>query len=331
VTAVCQAAVSGELFLGFESGQVVGYRPRRDRTRRVAESGDPVISLVVDPEGQTVVALRKSEQGTRLSYAVKRPDGSFRSRPDDHISVLSESWLTPIVPWGVERLVGLGDGHDLMIVDAVSGMHWERLTLAHSAAEPPATALLLPVSSTRDTPDGRLVVLSHDGPHWIVLDVQSKRPHPTPYSWRPGIPGAISLRSVTLTWRHVPPFLELVGLDRHGAVYASQFYVEDGVLELLAAGVATTEGGYLAATRSGTNTVVAVSRSRIDWLTCTADRVSVVHELSLPLPSAVACFPSSESQEILVVCSDGFVARVAAPRRSLLAAVDPPRDARVRG
>jgi hypothetical protein len=105
----------------------------------------------------------------------------------------------------------------------------------------------------------------------------------------------------------------MVALDREGAVSSAQFHVEDGVFELLATRVATTAGGYLAATRCGTSMVAAVARERIVWLGFSADRFHAVHELYVSLPSAVACFATHAYPEVLVVCSDGFVARVAPP------------------
>ena len=37
--------------------------------------------------------------------------------------------------------------------------------------------------------------------------------------------------------------------------------------------------------------------------------------MNVSLPSAVACFNSPATREILVVCADGFIGRVVAPRR----------------
>jgi len=340
LTAAVQASNTGELFLGFDSGLVLGFRPERNQVVEVAEDHDLVTALAVDPEGQTVVALRRSHGGTLISRSLKRPDGSFRSRPESHIPVPDEgarrqpsspilgprydaesqerpdTWLTPIMSCGVERLVGIGDGHGMLIVDAASGLHWGRLAIAPDSDACPTTALLLAAGSPKYATESRLVVLTHAGPRWIVVDVNGKLLHQTTaHRWLPAALGFGSVRSAPIAWRHVPPFLELVGLDQNGSAYAAQFYIDDGSLELLAERVATTEGGYLAAARAGPNTVVAVSRTAIDWLGHGADRFHLVHKLKLGFPTAVACFTSPTTQETLVVCSDGFIARVAAPRR----------------
>ena len=340
VTAVGQASVSGEIFLGFDNGLVVGYLPERNQVVQVADDTNPVTALAVDPEGRTVVTLRKSGRGTSISRSLRRPDGSFRSRPESHLPVhdrgaqgperstkfrpglddesqaLPEYWLTPIVSWGVERLVGIGDGHELVIIDAASGLRWARLTIVHHAKACPTTAFLLATGSPKGAAVSRLVVLTDASPRWILVDEQGKLLHQALRShWLPPGPGLNPVRAGSIAWRHFPPFLELVRLDQSGAVYAAQFYIDDGSLELLAERFATTEGGYLAAARAGTNTVVAVSRTGIDWLGYGADRFHRIHKLKLSFPTAVACFASSATQETLVICSDGSIARVASPRR----------------
>jgi len=317
VTAVCQAWGTGELFVGFDTGVVLGFRPWRNQVFPVAESVHPVTALAVDPAGETVVALRQAGSGAVMSCSLKQPDGSLRSRADDHIPTLSTSWLTPILPRGVERLVGLGDGPDMMFVDAASGMHWGRLTIGHDVWDHPSAAILFPVGASIGIAASRLAVLTHNGPRWIVLDIHGKLLRQTTYHWEPAMPSSCSLRSVPITWRHVPPFLELVGLDKNGAVSSAQFQVEDDVFELLSARVATTDGGYLAATRCGASMVVAVAPKRIVWLGLSADRFHVVHQLEINLPSAVACFAAHSSPEVQVVCSDGFIARVEPPSPSI--------------
>jgi hypothetical protein len=323
VTAACQATSTGELFLAFDSGMVLGYHPRRNQIVTVRESPLLVASLAVDPDGQTVVALHRSESGAVLSRSVRRPDGSFRTRPGSDFPGLLGGWLTPVLPWGVDWLVGLGNGHDLLIVEAVSGTHWGMVHLfpAVEEEEPPATAILLPLASTHSPVADRFVILTHDGPRWVLVDVDGHRLDRSEPAWRPAAPGPRRERSALLTWRYVPPLLELVGLDQHGAVYQTLFDLEGGRFELRASRVATTEGGYLAATLCGINTVVALSSARVDWLSLSTNRFRPVHRLNMRLQSMIACFPASTPEEILAVGSDGFIARIAAPRR-VGAAVD---------
>jgi hypothetical protein len=220
------------------------------------------------------------------------------------------------LPWGVERLVGLGRGDELQIIDASSGLTWRSLSLQQNEFGPPTTAILIATGPPLANSESRIYVVTHAGPHWVLLDLdgrilcQTSSPR-----WLRVEPGFDSVQSAPVTWRYVPPFLEILGLDRTSAAYAAQLYLEDEALELLAERSAVTDGGYLAVTRGANNNVVAVSRAQIDWLGYGSDRFHVAEKLKLGLPTAVACFPSFATQETLVVCADGFIAHVAPPRR----------------
>ncbi len=246
-----------------------------------------------------------------------KADRSFGTGPDILFPAVDGSWLTPILSWGPTWLVGLGDGSELIIVDAVGWMPWKRLPIPQALHEPPSAALLLPIGPSTGSPNDRFVVLTHEGRHWVLFDDNGRRLCGAGPAWCPvASPYARPLNSVPFTWTHAPPFVDLIGLDKDGALHASEFYLEDGRLELLATRVATTEGGYLAATRSDLRTVAAISRKRIDWLTYSSERCQVSRSLSnSTFSSAVACFPAVSPQEVLVVFGNGFVARVASPRR----------------
>ena len=86
------------------------------------------------------------------------------------------------------------------------------------------------------------MILTHDGPRWIVVNENGELLHVTFFDWLPGLPGSSSLRSVPVAWQIVPPFVELLGLDGNGAVYGARFHGDRGAIELVSAQVATTEG-----------------------------------------------------------------------------------------
>ena len=78
------------------------------------------------------------------------------------------------------------------------------------------------------------------------------------------------------------------------------------------------EGVYdMAGTYNGNPlTMAAAKASLTEVLTRDAyDHFRRIHSLKLDLSQAVACFPASAPQEVLVVGADGFIARVAPPRR----------------
>jgi hypothetical protein len=316
VSALCQAKATCELFVGFDSGRVLAYRPERNSVFKVADDLGPVISLAVDPDGINVVILSRSDRGAVMCCFRKHPDGTFRPSPEVRFSAMADSWLTPILPWGVERLVGLADGQDLLVFDVASGVLWQRRRIAADGSPTPAAALLLPAGSPSRPPERWLVVLTHDGPQWIVLDERGRLLHDTSHQWQPAVPESSTLRSVPISGWFVPPSLELLGLDKQGAVCSAHFHAEEGSVELVSGKIATTPGGYLAAARTGPNSIIAVTPSRVDWLDSGGDRLHVVNKQYVDLALAVACCASPSGGETLVVCSDGFIARLAAPPRT---------------
>ena len=226
VTAVCQARMTGELYLGFGGGDVFAYRADSNHVVKVGEGAGIVAGLAVDPTGQTLVTLRQFDREAVVSSFRKHPDGKFRHRPDVHLSASPQCWLTPVLPLGVERVVGLSDGRDLQILDVASGVHWPHRRISVNRTAGPWSALLLPANADQPAPPGRLTILTHDGARWVVVDENGELLHVTFYDWQPGLPASSSLRSVPVCWHIVPPFIELLGLDVNGAVHGARFHSE---------------------------------------------------------------------------------------------------------
>ncbi|MGP0063260.1 MAG: hypothetical protein ACLQGP_06600 [Isosphaeraceae bacterium] len=320
VTAVCQASTTRDLFVGFDDGKVVRCPPGCSQVVPVAESPGVVSALAVDADGQAVVAHRQTEHSSILSCSLRRPDGTFRTGPQGYFPGLVGTWLTPIMPWGPDWLVGLGCGRDLTIVDAASWMPRSSLSIASAVGEPPGTALLLPAGPSGGSPDYRLVVLTHDGPSWILLDPGGRELQRRESAWYPAAPAFRPMRGVPATWVPGLPFVELIGLDKDGVAYVSEFHVEDGLFHVFSSRASRTDQSYLAAAHwAGSSTVVAVSRTRIDWLSMKTDRYQPARSLPIPsLSPAVGCFFSKSPEEILVAFADGTVAQIDSPRRRTL-------------
>ena len=77
----------------------------------------------------------------------------------------------------------------------------------------------------------------------------------------------------------------------------------------------STHDGYLATTLLRSNFLAGVRKSQIEWLRCsdTSSVLTLVSTTPISLPKAVACFPSHPTNELIVVCAEGFVVRVPVP------------------
>src|SRR5262249_17506019 len=63
VRAVCQAADTGDIFLGFESGEVKFLQPPTGAVNLVIDEGRPILSLAVTPAGDAVALISERGQG----------------------------------------------------------------------------------------------------------------------------------------------------------------------------------------------------------------------------------------------------------------------------
>jgi tetratricopeptide (TPR) repeat protein len=317
VTAVCQAAVSSEIFLGFESGLICVFQPENNQVVELPTDYGAVVAISVDPQGQALAAVYDARHGLSLCCFSKRPDGNYLARPEISLDPTELIWLTPILPIGVQRLVGVGDGTSVTVCDVASGLPLQRLRLSGVGAARPGAGHLLAVGPRATFSARDVTVLTHDASDWVVLDTSNERSVPTGCKWRPGETGAHGLRCAPISWRYAAPVLEMVGVDHNGAVRAAEFYSDGGTLQLIASRVAANEAGYIGATHAGSNTVVAVSPLGIDWLSFSGDRFRLSHQwqrAEVGFSSAVACF-ATHSRDAVVIGSRGLVMRVPLPGR----------------
>jgi len=200
-----------------------------------------------------------------------------------------------------------------MVLDAAGGLPMAYPSLAgitkEGQGEAPACAFLLPDASG-------FAILAHDGPRWVLLDREGRELARSGPAFRPHGGSASPRCTVPLSWTRLEGMARVVGLDAHGALHSAElWFAAPDAIDLGAVLVATTEGGYRAATRTATGKVVAVSASRIDWLSGSSGRFQAVHSRrDEGLAGTVACFPSTTSEEVLVVSGEGFLSRVAIPR-----------------
>ena len=313
VTAACQASASAEVFLGFADGKILAFRPGRNQVVPIGEVAGGVASMAVSPSGRVLAVLRHTEHGSGLTTYLRREDGTFGARPEARFA-RSRTWLTPILELDPEVFVGLGCDGDLRIIDAAALLPIAHISIGldplSGVKEPASAALLLPLGES-------FRVLVCNGLSWFLLDQAGDQLGSSPSAWWP-VGGSRAARcSVPPAWLCLEGLVKIVGLDQYGTAHSSQLLVEEDVLEVVSSPVATTDGGYLAVTPKAPSQVVAVSASRIDWLIEGSGRFQTYYSLPDPgLAATVACFPSSDPEEVLVVSAEGFVSRIAVPRRS---------------
>jgi len=315
VTAACGAMLSGDVFVGFESGEIIGFCPRDGARMRVAAGeGVPVRALSTSMDGQVLVAhqqLHAADSGVMTHSHITchtRKLGSWGTGPP------------------IAALLGLAQG----VVRDASGWTWcawdnegiivgkglfaERLRpwTDFIVAEHLTSALLLPGPS-QGTP---VLLCFNMGQAWLLrLHQQTKATAFASINWTADAPTESTLWHPPISWLRAGDNLELAGLNVDGSLKWTKLHISGWKLESVANfSSKLVDDGYCAATIIGRGLLVAVARTRIHWFrTGTASRMEKTGETAVDLSQAVACFASLATGELLVVCSDGTLVRVPLP------------------
>jgi tetratricopeptide (TPR) repeat protein len=317
VTAACFAPTSGDVFLGFEYGQIVCFRPlNRQVVRLPAAYSFGVTALAADTTGEFVIALCKGEVGgpaRHLSSYQRLPDGSFGSREARPLAGEGPFVLTAFV----ERTgavaapaLGLWTGESRCLLQGA--LLAPRTDTQPRFPDEDVSSALLIRSSHRQGDTIRWLMVGQDSV-WLYADDEAAQQ--APLGWRPSIPSGSPLKSVPVSWwKTSSDAIELAGFGETGTLYWSSLALGAGRLAVSATNASAREEPYLAAAIVHAALVAGVTRSGIDWLRCGRDRFSLVAREELPLTSAIACFPSPATNELIVVCDDGSVLPVVVPR-----------------
>ncbi len=314
VSAVAATPRSGEVFVGFEGGEVFGLRPERSEVFRVTSHDLPVMALATDPDGDRLVVLREgqSRRGVICSYA-RQPDRSYRLLVGTTFptELPGDPWLTAVLPGSVGSFVGLYDGQSFHILSVGSLTAWGSLPLPDPDVNP--TAGLLFNSKFNDLD---LTLLIPELPQWCSIHVDSggrNQRRETGLSWWPTSAEGSTLRSVPVSWASFAPGqIDLAGLGEDGSLHGSRLRDGDLFTTCTAAGP-REEGGFLAAAIVREGLVAGVTRSRVEWFHHGARRFLPWRTTEVSIPSAVACFACPQTRELVVVCMDGSVVNVPIP------------------
>jgi hypothetical protein len=312
VTAVVSAPNSGDVFVAFESGELVCFRPTDSETRIVTAGvhSNALFSLAVNDEGTFLVRLEAGESVYRLIGYSRLPNGSFRvEQPVDRQG--RAYWLTPllILENGKGRL-GLWESDELSILD------WPSFTPSdHHPYSAGSGALLLP---GLDSHSARIAMLHWDDGTAYYHSVAQGRGNRVFLSWNLAKLRNSPVQSVLLAWHQSGKTLELAGITEDGALHWSR--LTGTVSELdnhmdmaeMATSTAAPDEGYLATAIVRPGLIAAVTRSGVNWLRGGQRFLQVTQTLRTEAP-VVAAFASLPTNELLLICDDGMLERLPVP------------------
>jgi tetratricopeptide (TPR) repeat protein len=310
VSAVVQAGESGDLYVGFRNGAIVWFQPQLGQVRVVyAQRIEPIHGLATDPTGDWLVALRA--EASRTSSTDSNYLLETRVRREHRFYLQSRAGVT--VPAEIVRaLLPVLDCNekDLAIgLSTLTGLVGYRPNLVPDAdfdAPTKATVhlkLRIPYYGDAPTLTFQGGSVSWTGSRAFI-------------GWMPEHAPNQTLFASPLAWLVASPVhVELAGLFDKATLYWTEVERRPDRL-----GTRTipfvTPGGFRAVAIWRPGQVVGVTASnRVLWLRARGNRFeewAPPTELNVPAHAA-GCFPSRQTNEMLVVLEDGGLIRIRVP------------------
>jgi hypothetical protein len=310
VTAVCWARESGDIFFGLASGEVFCFRPERGEIIPLPPAPFPIASVATDPGGKLLVILAHNGSTSGALSSFRKAEGGFFEVVSSQVKVAAHGWLCPDLGGKEEPIAAFWNGLQLRFLRGARLLPVANVTL-FSFDSDPCALVFIPGNFQHDT--GELAVLVFDGQRVAHFgDFPNLKLHKqVSIFWGPSIPGPNSLGYPPLSWMgNGSDTLEVAGLAKDGKLFASRFQFQNGAFIEVTTRTEYFSSPYLAVSHVRPGLLAAVSATTVDWVALTPDVPRLKARTEIAVPNAVSCFPLYRSDEILVVCTDGKVARV---------------------
>jgi hypothetical protein len=329
VTAAGWAPETGDIFLGFQSGEVVCYRPQTDEVVflpvDLPRNRVPVTSLAISADGNALAvfktegdtvghlsSLTKTGTGYRILASRDVPGGvanrlySKLGSFDGCVAATWNSAADQVLKGGMRNK---GAVQILKGTQLLPGGWLEFPGGKFDGEGPPETVLLLAPFHRQASADAVIVCAGNlVWYHYTYECVPSFKP----VGWSPCLPPRSTLTCPPLSWlRKGPEGLALAGIGSQGTcLYRTDLEFRGGKLDEVTTHHHSCPEGYLAVTILRNRLVAAVTPAAVQLLQFGADGFSPQKTFAIAIPKAVACFPWHRNNELLVVSGDGTVSRI---------------------
>jgi MoxR-vWA-beta-propeller ternary system domain bpX3 len=318
VTAARVAPSSGEVFAGFESGDVVGFRATDSRVLKVGKCPGPVSALATDMAGDLVVAEFSQGAEVWLVSFVREGKNDYHTGSGRRLQTRRTTGLAPLIvgdllvvrSGGGPEDLSLYRGADLLPVHTVEGNDDE------------AWPIDLPLPEQPPGCTGTSMLVFEKGGAdlcWFTAGskVTSHLVAGSFVDWLPGQTEDNTLHKPRLAWGHDGPgIVEITGLNENHALYWLRLSLgpqQNEKLKMLATGC---REGYRTASLMRNSRVVGITgANRMIWLRAEGSKLAEwAPSLSLTsLSPAVACFYTRPTEEVIVFLANGYLIRVPSP------------------
>jgi len=311
VRSVAYASTSGEVFLGFASGEVACCNLTSGEVSYVTWQPGEVFSLAVSPEGNRVVLLSAHADSTVIASYLREGDYRLAElRPLEHAEGAEGYWLCPTlhenqhaftILWDAvrqrfEMLFGIRLLNAGFFGDNGGILHGDNAFL---------TALIPPYDTET------LLAFNGRGMRGIMVVDASQIRIPCPFPARTQR-GSLAHPQVSLLGRG-PNRVELAGIGEGGTL--TWLDVEFFPAEKNASAVSShsTKGPFAAVACVRAGLVAAVGADAVVWFRASESGIREQTRQAIAIPNAVACYPLQRSGELAIVGADGTITRLRQP------------------
>jgi len=319
VRSVCHASGSGDVFLGYESGEIACFHPRRGDVNFLAPQPGPVYGLAVDASGSSLVSLGAGPDANSHLVSCQNRLGQWQMVETRVLEQSQSYWLCPLLARTRDLIAGLVDGGncDLCFLRLPRLLPEGSIALKECY---PLTGIPLmlkdgrPYAVLEQFNKGSIrsaAYLLFDGREmWHVSYTQGEKELTRRVLC--GIPAQLassSLDATPLSWISTGSGrLEVAGIGAEGAL--SWLDIEFQPDQLINMTSKSAAGPFRAAALIRCGIIAAVADDGIAWLRASAAGIKEQIRQRLSLPDVVACFPDQDTRELIIITGNGTIARV---------------------
>ncbi len=315
VTAVAFAEAAGIVFMGHSSGAVYGFDPKESRVISIAGPSESRVRwLATDSRARHLAVLTTGQNSRGLVRAYgARPDGSYLCDRALDCETFQRPLIAPV--WTTESMscVGLWDGKVLKIL-MTSPLAVAARIDSGGGVELPTVAT--PAAFFGDPEhEGGVFVQEEDSWWWVGPD--GRRVEIQGLSWKPSIGEDSPLESPIVSTRAPTPYhFEIAGLAEEGRLFWTMVSREKDTFQVVDQARDWGKRTYRACTLvsiGGVPGLVGVANEQIDWLDPRGGRMQAIRATRAYIHNQIACFHARSTNELIIVCKDGFIARCDVP------------------
>lgn len=314
VRSLCQAPESGEIFLGFESGEIARFEPRTGEVRYLAKLDWPVYGLATDATASTLVCLSTTHDSAKhvLSCYSKwdRAETRVLENPGGY-------WLCPMLARTHDLVASLFDAAAsevcLLRLPRLLPQAAIRVEDCHPFNGFPITLRENRFRGGSATFNQASVLtaeyLLFDGKEmWHVANE-----HGATKSIRRfvcNIPATLASSSLDVTplslMSQGPGCLEIAGVGLGGVLTWAK--IEHEPQSLANVTIRSHPGPCQAAALTRCGVIAAIAEDGIAWLRVDASGLKEQMRQRASFTDVIACFPSASTMELIVVSGNGAIA-----------------------